>query len=386
MSIKNIFIKYKIEFLRVYYYIIDLFYPKNRNIYIIGANSGEYLNGNAKVMYNYLNNEGYEVYFLSYKNYKDIKTVNENTKEGLKSILKAGTFLITHGDLDIGRYWNSFMKRRRIVFLWHGLPFKNEGIFNKELNNKQLKKLIKSFNKYSLFISTSEIINYIYISSYKIPEHKLIITGYPRNDLLFNCNQNEIKSKIVKKIKKINISEKSKFILYAPTFRSWKDTEYFPFKDFDKAKLKKFLEDNDIFIFIRSHRNEKFDSSIYSVDNIIDFSDNKAVDINEYLGAFDLLITDYSSIFQDFLFLNKPILFIPYDLDEYIEKRGIYFDYNDFTPGHKIYSFDMFLKVLEDIFIKNIDSFKKQREILRKVFYKHFDNKATERVVNIIVS
>ncbi|KJG60435.1 hypothetical protein UA42_15725 [Photobacterium kishitanii] len=55
----------------------------------------------------------------------------------------------------------------------------------------------------------------------------------------------------------------------------------------------------------------------------------------DVINQFDLVITDYSSIYFDFLILNKPVLFLPYDLDEYINNVGLNFKFDEVTPGPK---------------------------------------------------
>ena len=53
---------------------------------------------------------------------------------------------------------------------------------------------------------------------------------------------------------------------------------------------------------------------------------------NEVLGVTDVLVTDYSSIFFDFLATGRPVVFFTPDLDEYAGYRGFYLD-RDELPG-----------------------------------------------------
>ena len=55
--------------------------------------------------------------------------------------------------------------------------------------------------------------------------------------------------------------------------------------------------------------------------------------IEELLTVSDILITDYSSIIFDYSLLNKPMAFFATDLDEYMEERDFYFDYQRTIPG-----------------------------------------------------
>ncbi len=59
-------------------------------------------------------------------------------------------------------------------------------------------------------------------------------------------------------------------------------------------------------------------------DNLHILEDNylrdKRLDLYEVVNAADLLITDYSSIYFDYLLLDRPIIFTPLDLEEYRKK------------------------------------------------------------------
>src|SRR5699024_1507687 len=98
--------------------------------------------------------------------------------------------------------------------------------------------------------------------------------------------------------------------------------------------LNKFLEENDLIIFIRTHQSESNLVSDYG-DRVKLINDDIIGDIMDIVNIFDLLITDYSSIYIDYLLTKKPIIFLPYDKDEYLSKRGLNFEYDEVTPGPK---------------------------------------------------
>ncbi|PAD80578.1 hypothetical protein CHH57_24335 [Niallia circulans] len=60
--------------------------------------------------------------------------------------------------------------------------------------------------------------------------------------------------------------------------------------------------------------------------------------LNDLLFITDILITDYSSIPFEFSFLQKPMIFYPYDLDEYRKTRGFWVPYHELVPGPIAYS------------------------------------------------
>lgn len=51
---------------------------------------------------------------------------------------------------------------------------------------------------------------------------------------------------------------------------------------------------------------------------------NNSITINENLNASDLMITDYSSLGTEYLFFNKPNIYINTDAEEYLQKRKLW--------------------------------------------------------------
>lgn len=394
----NIFRKYKMECCRVLYYIIDIFIPKTKKIIIIGSSNGRHLNGNGLKLYKALEKiKGYKVFYFSYRKFEnEIKVVNELSLKGLYYIFRSKIFIMTHGPRDFGNLWNSFYKNRYLIQTWHGLPFKTVGILNFALNKVWLKRALRISKKYTHFITTSNFVSMIYASSYNINLKKFYPIGYPRNDLLF---LKQSKSDLFKKYG-YDINDTDFTILYAPTFREWENTKIFPFQNFDFKDFTNFLKNNNVKLFLRLHlfdgkfkqKDEKnillienIKNNKYIENNILNFDSKIEPEINKALNCFDLLITDYSSIFIDYLLLDRPIIFLPYDLNKYEKKHGFFFDYNTYTPGPKIYSYEKFKKYILNVKM-GIDNYKKNREIIRNLIYKYKDDKSTERFLKEILN
>ncbi|MDO7484992.1 CDP-glycerol glycerophosphotransferase family protein [Peribacillus frigoritolerans] len=88
------------------------------------------------------------------------------------------------------------------------------------------------------------------------------------------------------------------------------------------------------------------------------------VDTNELLAAVDLLITDYSSIFFDYLVTDKPILFYTWDTDVYAEQRGQYLQ-NDELPGPMLFNskeLALAIKDIKNVKLRYSDKYKKCRK------------------------
>ena len=104
----------------------------------------------------------------------------------------------------------------------------------------------------------------------------------------------------------------------------------------------------------------------------------KKMDIHELLLDVDTLITDYSSIYFDFLLLDRQIIFVPTDRDIYERERGFNLQPYDFwTPGAKVYTQEALEKELfaEDFYVK-------ERQAVRDIIHTYQDSSSCERVYN----
>ncbi|QZA89095.1 CDP-glycerol glycerophosphotransferase family protein [Salinarchaeum sp. IM2453] len=119
-------------------------------------------------------------------------------------------------------------------------------------------------------------------------------------------------------------------------------------------------------------------------NNIKIASADKYEDVNELLAITDILVTDYSSIYKDFMLVDRPMIFIPYDYDEYKTEKGLLYDYFDTIPGPAVDSQKDFLNEVESA-IKN-DPYEDKRQERCEVIHKHRDNQSSDRVAELIES
>ena len=102
--------------------------------------------------------------------------------------------------------------------------------------------------------------------------------------------------------------------------------------------------------------------------------------IDEILSKADIIITDFSSIFADFLLFDKPIIFSKFDYNNYVKSSGLKIDYNS-LPGPKVKNWDELLAEI-DTFLNSDDNYKNQREDWKKKVYNYLDGKNSERIAN----
>ena len=144
-------------------------------------------------------------------------------------------------------------------------------------------------------------------------------------------------------------------------------------KGFDDKKLNEFLVKNNYLLCIKPHPGELSKISFEETENIKLISEEQMLEekisINEMINAFDLLITDYSSIGTEFIFMDKPVLFNFSDIDEYMKNRGLYFSSDTFWfPGPKFNTFDELIDEMQKLLLDS-NYFKTERDEKKKLWY-----------------
>ncbi|MCR8893814.1 CDP-glycerol glycerophosphotransferase family protein [Bacteroides sp. ET336] len=159
--------------------------------------------------------------------------------------------------------------------------------------------------------------------------------GTPRNDLFFTQVSN-----IRKKIDfTYSISEHTRIVLYAPTFRKDYSLDYY---NIDYTKLVQALSarfGGEWTVLVRLHPHlQQYSRQLLAESNVFDATSYD--DIQELLAASDIIISDYSSLMFDFSLTGRPcFLYLP-DLEEYTRNdRRLYFDIKK-LPYIKAYSND----------------------------------------------
>jgi CDP-glycerol glycerophosphotransferase len=284
--------------------------------------------------------------------------IETNTLKGKIFASSAAVWFISSLESPIGGFYGAY--NRVVIHLGHGTPLKNIGLLEKNLST--LKKiyyiLVRTNISYS--IASSPYFKKIIADFIGLQENKILIAGQSRNDQLF------IKSDL--NIKDILKQNNSKSILYAPTWRPSTKVEYFPFGDFSAQEMGNFLIKNNIHIFIRVHPGIRDDigNHLLKIPNIYSFPADTYAEIMDYLNEFDLLITDYSSIYFDYLLLNRPIIFLPYDYDLYEKEIGFTVPYNEFTPGYKPSTMKDFIDAIYTSFYGK-DKFEEERKKINNI-------------------
>lgn len=352
-------------------YFFSGFFRKNNKRICLGSWNGENYCDNTKYLFQYLSKEtDYEVKWIGKeKTYPQIekelqvKFIKYGSLKSIYYILTSKFIFISHDYKDI--FYFNILKNSIITNLWHGAMIKKilaDGNRKNEdrtkiniLYNEIKKRTIWKTN----YIATSSKENKIIAQSafryFQDNEINFLEIGTPRIEYLIKLTQKE-KANFQKYIlEKVGIKEEKKIILYMPTFRD-NTKEVFSFNNIADTvlqdKLNCILEKNNYIILQKVHmRNRQKENEIKDTivsKNIHKVEEDWELDSQQLLASADILITDYSSCFVDYLVMNKPIIHYVYDYEEYRDRdRGVYYSLEDFKAGNVAYEINQLLELIE---------------------------------------
>jgi len=365
--------------------IILLFSEPINGRVLIGCSEGKFYNGNSKQLFETMISQGRDVFFITRNKqvFNDLKrkygnnVVYSYSMAALRVFVSSKVIVVSHAVYDITPF-DIFHKNKKVVNLWHGFTFKTIGALVNGLSEESKEKIKSIYSKTELMISSSEAESEILSKSFGVDISKIKVTGYPRYDLLTHQKDKSI-------LEKLSLPKDKKLILYAPTFRDVGDFSIFPFDDFSSEKLYKFLEDTNSILLLRFHKNDlnKVESKIEFNDRIINFNQKVLEEVNDILPFVDLLITDYSSILMDYVLLDKPMIFFPYDIEEYKKTRGFNFEVDSFYPGRSIFSFKQFLSDA-NLLLNDSSIDKTLRDQCLNKFHQYKKGNSTQAVIDLI--
>ena len=293
--------------------------------------------------------------------------------------------VFVHESNDLLGYVNIRLETK-VVQLWHGcgvlkkLGFDTVGKKGFKSENSRLE--FPEYNKYSIVTIASPELEWVFEEFMGIDKKLGIIQpiGVSRTDEFFD--KKYIDNCYKKLYKAIPEAKNKKLILYAPTYRGVDPNRVTP-NELDIKKFADALGDDYILIF-KHHQTAKGIPEIpeeYRDKFAYDMTRGRGMDINELMVVSDICITDYSSVAFEFSLFERPLLFYVFDLEEYIDDRGLYYDFNEVTPGP-------LCKTNEEMidYIKHIDERFDKQEIIdfKNKFMCSCDGHATERIIDYL--
>lgn len=324
-----------------------------------------------------LNNEE-DIHKNIFSDVKNVKAVYRESKiakfyytYAAKVILSSNVFLTQRDE------------KQHNIYLAHGAAFKKTiGKYKYVLPKTYINPKVVSISE---FLAKYDAVNLDCDEKYMLP------LGFPRNDLLLSEKVD---------LNKLFGKENCKFICWMPTYRQHRlyaeqicSSVAMPILHSDKEAeiINASAKEKNVVLLVKPHPAQ--DLSHISTDNLsnIIFINNdylKSISLENYtmLGSCDALITDYSSVYYDFLLTDKPVGLCWEDFDEYNQNEGFTVDPDVIMkPCEKILNCDDMLRFISHI-ADGMDVYKEERNVICHTVHDYVDCHSTERVVDYIVS
>lgn len=251
-----------------------------------------------------------------------IHLVERDTAEYVEALLSA-KFLITDSTFQ-----SFFVKKADQIYIntWHGTPLKSMGYAMPE-GNFDSWNVMRNFMMADYIVSANRHTTNLLLSDYRLNglyKGKIAEVGYPRNDVFFNqASQERLRQYL---LDHYQFTNDKPTLVYAPTWKT---------DDLRRRPMMVALDYVNTYDQLKHLLGEQYNilmkvhpfvyNRIKKIDAVANFVVSDGIDANDLLAVTDLLVTDFSSIFFDFLLTNKPIVFFNPDAEAYQKERGYYF-------------------------------------------------------------
>lgn len=223
---------------------------------------------------------------------------------------------------DIAFDWK-YIKREGQIYIntWHGTPLKTLG-FDVPNDKYIMGNIQRNFLMVDYFTSPSDYFTEKMLNAYHVNRlygGKIMHSGYPRNAVFFD---DELRKSVRGKYKLENFQ----VVVYMPTWRGGHTNTA------QKGKLQEHLEEIDLrltdkqILYVKLHNMDRQDIQLDNFEHIRDFPQD--IECYQFLTAADCLVTDYSSVFFDVANSGRKIVLFPYDKEQYLKDRNLYFNMN----------------------------------------------------------
>lgn len=349
-------------------YLASSLIPKSKKIWIFSAWQGKSFSDNSKHLYLYVKDNNKEInpiWITKSKNLamtlntRGINAFYYKSAEGIYYQLRAGAAFFTHHQNE--EFLSFLLSRKTALFqLWHGTPLKKIqlDIPDYQKPSRRIKKKILNIifpwrrDKWDFVVSPSSAVS-AHLST-AFAGNRIVITGYPRNDKIRIGTINSDPIRIHK-------------VIYMPTFRGVNLSresndsmnKLLRSSGFEVKTLDQFFSSRNATLTLRLHPSNTLDKEfigeISKCTHIkISTSDE---DIYDLIDQYDALITDYSSIFFDFMLSGKPVIHAGFDLDTYLlDSRALYQSYDSVCLTPEIDNWTDIMKFIDQMSFTGLPS------------------------------
>lgn len=364
--------------------------PSREGVWVFGADGGDRFADNPKYLFLHAARERDDVRAIWLS--ENDETIDELRAAGYEAYRSDGvrgvvhTLLAEYVFVCLGRgdvaWWAT--GGTHVVNLWHGCPLKRIGADRAGEKPGLVDRLIfatrdSAFND---LVTTADGLRRHFASAFDLSTEQVPALGYPRNDVLrADPVDAELCVDVATHDRIAARAGDGPVVAYMPTYRRGFGMAHGggDGPPIDEAALHDLLDAHDATFLVKHHPHATERIGAGAGDRIIDLPDD--YDIYPSLDDVDVLLTDYSSVYLDYLHLDRPVVFYPYDREAYEARPGFYFDYDAVTPGPTPETFGGLYDALDDA-LAGVDEYEAERSTVRNQFFDHPDADAAALVAD----
>lgn len=380
--------------------IVSSVVPVKKGLWIFGSDLGNVYREGSKYLLEYMikHHPEYDCCFVTRSvsvmqelRDKNIPCVDNLSMRGVWVAARAECVFTTQLASDIVFAFKK--KHRRFFYLVHGQPYKVAIVELAKTDYGKKDVFVRAAPKFKILSFVKEWLSKVFVCDSRCLDSEFVsatsdflsglqkrdfgqnmpskVLGMPRNDALFQAWRFE-KEKWIP-----NVS--GKFVIaYMPTHRLYGQGAFSPTPFEHRADIQKWMDENNVLLVVKNHPTmllHKDRKHPYESSCIKDIT-TAGIDPMTVIYHSDVLITDYSSVWMDYLLLRRPIIFYIYD-DFVHEDAGVYYDVREEHVGHFCYSEDELFSLIKSI-KANYDKMRPGDDVVRK-FHKYVDGNSCER-------
>ena len=374
--------------------------PADRRLVVCGAQNGRWYGDNSRQMFEWLSEHrpGMRVIWVTRSrnvhrslSALGMPVVLAQTPLGWWCVVRARIGLYTNSLRDLALAPWLIPNRLQLVALRHGRSVKRVRFarIGHRLDAAEIAERQREGALVRYVISTSEFVSDIQEICLKVGRSRHVVTGYPRNDQIVSPGDAQQQAWC----SFLNGDAPRRVLLYAPSWRHGREaTRFLPFDDLDFDTLARWLEGAGTMLLLRPHMNDlhRFPEQREFLERLVALSPSIRLaahdafpDVNTVLPFVDVLISDYSALYHDFLLLDRPLIFVPYDFESFSQRNGFLYDYFEALPGPSVQSQEAFIEACE-IATSGADGFEVPRRALRDRIHTHRDDQSCRRVADLV--
>ena len=365
--------------------LTSLLIPKKKGMIIFGSNEGRLYSDNSRALFEYIQERATHLQAIWFTNNPDVYSQVQSMYPGsvvMSPSFKSIYYYLRSDQIFLSFGWQDMCKMpwipsKYVNQLWHGVPLKKIGLLKNRTDlqkdyGKTVDLFLRSSKNVNRFFVASEYEKKTHIAAFGLTDDIFRLTGNPRNDYLYDMAQRE--------------KPHGRTILYTPTFRERRGgpgihSQVLIHPEINEEQMHNFLVENNANLVIRPHWIT--DPPVFSSNRINCVTHFEQPDLHQLFNEADILVTDYSSAYVDWLILDRPVIFCPYDLESYTNKNGLLEVYTELVPSPICHTpSELYLSLTEALENPSIHAM--EREQMKQKYLGDMGGNACQRIFDII--